>query len=194
MASLSSSASERRPHVLIGVSGSVATIKLPEICSKLRQFAEVSTSPALCECVHHGSHSYHDVCTQIKVIATPHSLAFIQPAAATSAAVDQAGAASFSLKRARHSATADTEHSQSVSLVDSNGVAVTLHTDADEWSMWKQRGDPVLHIEVIHSRCWAGSASSTAKLTDDWLCMSLVTAAQMGRCLRNCSIIRQHTG
>lgn len=26
---------------------------------------------------------------------------------------------------------------------------VPLHCDADEWSSWKDRGDPILHIELV---------------------------------------------
>ena len=37
-------------------------------------------------------------------------------------------------------------------FVNNNLVNVRVWTDEDEWAMWKERGDPVLHVEL---RKWA---------------------------------------
>jgi phosphopantothenoylcysteine decarboxylase len=75
-------------NILIGATGSVATIKLSELVNEVQ-----GNIPD----------------ARIKVIVTEHARHFI-----------------------------DNEKADSVQI---------LHDD-DEWSAWKQRGDPVLHIEV----------------------------------------------
>ncbi|XP_062563223.1 phosphopantothenoylcysteine decarboxylase [Armigeres subalbatus] len=76
-------------NILIGCTGSVATIKLPLLIQKLRD-------------------SVPDI--QIKVIVTHHA-----------------------------------EHFFSASDIPED---VPIQRDADEWSSWSGRGDPVLHIEL----------------------------------------------
>nr|XP_043870398.1 phosphopantothenoylcysteine decarboxylase-like [Solea senegalensis] len=77
-------------HVLVGVTGSVAALKLPLLVSQLLQLPGVD----------------------VRVISTEHAKHFYNPAE----------------------------------------VSVKIYTDKDEWEMWKQRSDPVLHIEL---RRWA---------------------------------------
>ncbi|XP_004594753.1 phosphopantothenoylcysteine decarboxylase isoform X1 [Ochotona princeps] len=83
-------AEERKFRVLVGVTGSVAALKLPLLVSGLLEV------PGL----------------EVAVVTTERAKHFYSP----------------------------------------QDVAVTLYSDADEWEMWKQRSDPVLHIEL---RRWA---------------------------------------
>uniref|UniRef100_A0A7E4UX19 Flavoprotein domain-containing protein n=1 Tax=Panagrellus redivivus TaxID=6233 RepID=A0A7E4UX19_PANRE len=84
--------SSNKFHLLIGVTGSVATIKLGEVISGF-----LAANPEK---------------LVIKVIATKSSLHFFEP----------------------------------------SELPVEVYIDEDEWSMWGNRGDPVLHIEL---RKWA---------------------------------------
>ncbi|XP_053320739.1 phosphopantothenoylcysteine decarboxylase [Spea bombifrons] len=77
-------------HVLVGVTGSVAALKLPNLVSGLLEIPGV----------------------QVQVVST---------------------------ERAKH-------------FYNVNDVSVPLYSEQDEWEMWKQRSDPVLHIEL---RRWA---------------------------------------
>lgn len=50
---------------------------------------------------------------------------------------------------------------------------IPILTDSDEWNAWKQRGDPVLHIDLTK---WADlfviaplDANSLAKMAQVWL-------------------------
>ncbi|XP_060709623.1 phosphopantothenoylcysteine decarboxylase isoform X4 [Hemiscyllium ocellatum] len=43
-----------------------------------------------------------------------------------------------------------TEHAKH--FYDSKDVSAKIYSDSDEWEMWKQRSDPVLHIDL---RRWA---------------------------------------
>lgn len=80
-------------NLLIGCTGSVATIKLPLLCEQLQSKA-----------------TELNIILNIKVITT---------------------------ERAKH-------------FFDSKDLpnTVQLHSDADEWEAWKQRGDPVVHIDL----------------------------------------------
>ncbi|XP_071354361.1 phosphopantothenoylcysteine decarboxylase [Trachinotus anak] len=77
-------------RVLVGVTGSVAALKLPHLVSQLLQLSGVD----------------------VRVITTEHAKHFYNPAE----------------------------------------VSVKIYSDKDEWEMWTQRSDPVLHIEL---RRWA---------------------------------------
>lgn len=106
-------------RVLIGVTGSVATVKLGELISELR-----SLSPEV----------------EIRVVTTSHARWFMG---------DQ---------------SLEAEH---------------VYTDESEWSSWKRKGDPVLHIEL---RNWADvfviapmSANTLAKMANG-LCDNLLTS------------------
>ncbi|KAM9311835.1 phosphopantothenoylcysteine decarboxylase [Gastrophryne carolinensis] len=77
-------------HVLVGVTGSVAAIKLPLLVSGLLQIPGV----------------------QVQVVTT---------------------------EKANH-------------FYDKKDISVPIYSDEDEWKMWTQRSDPVLHIEL---RRWA---------------------------------------
>ena len=105
-------------NILVGVSGSVAAIKIPDILEALS-----------------GLGTCH-----VKVVVTEHSKHFLPPDLTTLGNFCQGA-----------------------------GLESVL-TDDDEWSSWKQRGDPVLHIEL---RKWADiaiiaslSANSLAKLSN----------------------------
>lgn len=79
-------------NILVGITGSVATLKLPELIDAImRHFPE----------------------SHLKVVATERSLHFVHVESFT--------------KKYPH---------------------IPLLRDANEWSCWQQRGDPVLHIEV----------------------------------------------
>ncbi|XP_055691726.1 phosphopantothenoylcysteine decarboxylase [Lutzomyia longipalpis] len=80
---------ERSSRILVGCTGSVATIKLPQLVQKLTE-----AIPGV----------------EIQVVVTEAAKNFFSP--------------------------------------QDLGQDVRLHTDADEWAAWKQRGDPVLHIEL----------------------------------------------
>ena len=75
------------PRILIGVTGSVATIKLTELTKTI-----------------------HDLIAEaeIRIVLTHHALHFTP-------GIDE---------------------------------SILAYTDEDEWALWKQRGDPVLHIEL----------------------------------------------
>ncbi|MEQ2170683.1 hypothetical protein GOODEAATRI_002780 [Goodea atripinnis] len=77
-------------RVLVGVTGSVAALKLPFLVSELLQLPEVD----------------------VRVVTTEHAKHFYNP----------------------------------------SDVSVKIYTDKDEWELWTQRSDPVLHIEL---RRWA---------------------------------------
>ena len=71
-------------------------------------------------------------------------------------------------------ATANSQHFLDLKQLDAD----CIHTDADEWTSWKTRGDPVLHIEL---RKWADlivvcplSANTLAKVASG-ICDNLVT-------------------
>ncbi len=108
-----------RMKILIGVTGSVATIKLSELISGLR-----SRKPAV----------------EIRVITTSHARWFLE---------------------------------------DQDLQAEAIYSDESEWSAWKQKGDPILHIEL---RKWADvfliaplSANTLAKISNG-LCDNLLTS------------------
>uniref|UniRef100_A0A1I7XNF8 Glutathione-specific gamma-glutamylcyclotransferase n=1 Tax=Heterorhabditis bacteriophora TaxID=37862 RepID=A0A1I7XNF8_HETBA len=109
-------------HLLIGVTGSVAVIKLQELIDQLYKF-----------------------CPQdrlwIKVVATGSAVRLLE--------------------------------------TQDHDIEETIYEDRDEWSMWRDRGDPVLHIEL---RKWADSmllapldANTLAKIANG-LCDNLVTS------------------
>lgn len=77
-------------RVLVGVTGSVAALKLPLLVTQLLQLAGVD----------------------VRVVTTEHAKHFYNPAE----------------------------------------VSVKIYSDNDEWELWTQRSDPVLHIEL---RRWA---------------------------------------
>ncbi|MED6254852.1 hypothetical protein ATANTOWER_001171 [Ataeniobius toweri] len=77
-------------RVLVGVTGSVAALKLPFLVSELLQLPGVD----------------------VRVVTTEHAKHFYNP----------------------------------------SDVSVKIYTDKDEWELWTQRSDPVLHIEL---RRWA---------------------------------------
>ncbi|XP_059191966.1 phosphopantothenoylcysteine decarboxylase [Centropristis striata] len=77
-------------RVLVGVTGSVAALKLPLLVSQLLQLPGV----------------------EVRVVTTEHAKHFYNPAE----------------------------------------VSVKIYSDKDEWELWTQRSDPVLHIEL---RRWA---------------------------------------
>lgn len=71
-----------------------------------------------------------------------------------------------------------TEHAQHFFSVDDLPEDVQVFRDSDEWSMWKRRGDPVLHIDLGK---WADviviaplDANSLAKIAQG-ICDNLLT-------------------
>lgn len=86
----------KRLKVLLGVTGSVAAIKIPEIVEKLSAVA--------------------DRVEEIRIVPTETSLKFFDPS--------------------------------SLVTSEKSMVPVKVFRDADEWSSWNGRGDPVLHIEL----------------------------------------------
>ncbi|XP_029008358.1 phosphopantothenoylcysteine decarboxylase isoform X4 [Betta splendens] len=84
-------------RVLVGVTGSVAALKLPLLVEQLRLLPGVSCFVFRVD---------------VRVVTTEHAKHFYNP----------------------------------------EEVSVELYDDKDEWEMWKQRSDPVLHIEL---RRWA---------------------------------------
>ncbi|KAI6190129.1 Phosphopantothenoylcysteine decarboxylase [Aphelenchoides bicaudatus] len=109
-------------HLLIGVTGSVATIKIHEL---IQEFRKKDTAGQMV----------------IKVVATTSSLNFFD-----------------------------------AHQLEEDGI--TVYEDRDEWNVYKQRGDPVLHIEL---RKWADAfliapldANTMAKIANG-LCDNLLT-------------------
>ncbi|XP_037834300.1 phosphopantothenoylcysteine decarboxylase isoform X3 [Kryptolebias marmoratus] len=84
-------------RVLVGVTGSVAALKLPVLVSELLQLPGVSC---------------FTITVDVRVVTTDHAKHFYNPAE----------------------------------------VSVKIYSDMDEWELWTQRSDPVLHIEL---RRWA---------------------------------------
>lgn len=124
--------------ILVGVTGSVATIKLVELVDKL--FANNSNI------------------SEVAVIPTEKSAKFFNP--------DEVAA--VGRKHGKES--------------------VPIWEDADEWSLWKQRGDPVLHIELVK---WADAmilaplgANTMAKIAHG-MCDNLLTCVLRAWDLRN---------
>lgn len=75
-------------NILVGLTGSVATIKAGELCQELKRKFPIAN---------------------IQIVVTKHAEHFLQ----------------------------------GIDLEDCK-----VYRDIDEWEMWKDRGDPVLHIEV----------------------------------------------
>ncbi|XP_078541243.1 phosphopantothenoylcysteine decarboxylase isoform X2 [Lissotriton helveticus] len=105
-----------RFHVLLGVTGSVASLKLPLVISGLLEIPGV----------------------EVRAVTTEH---------------------------AKH-------------FYSSEEILVPLYSDTDEWQMWKERSDPVLHIEL---RRWADvmvicplDANTLAKMANG-ICDNLLT-------------------
>nr|XP_033776843.1 phosphopantothenoylcysteine decarboxylase isoform X1 [Geotrypetes seraphini] len=106
----------KRFHVLVGVTGSVAALKLPLLLSSLLEIAGVD----------------------VQVVTT---------------------------ESAKH-------------FYNAQEIPVPLYSDSDEWQAWKQRTDPVLHIEL---RRWADlllmaplDANTLAKISSG-ICDNLLT-------------------
>lgn len=102
--------------ILVGVTGSVAALKLPLLVSELLQLPKVD----------------------VKVVTTEHAKHFYNP----------------------------------------EEVSVKIYSDQDEWELWTQRSDPVLHIEL---RRWADlfviaplDANTLGKITNG-ICDNLLT-------------------
>ncbi|KAK1924224.1 flavoprotein [Papiliotrema laurentii] len=130
-------------RVVIVSTGSVASVKIPDIISALSKDPSVA----------------------VQIVATKSSLHFY-----SQEQVDQA------VQSAQVTAEADAEEEQTTRH-EVRGVKVW--TDADEWSDWKQIGDPILHIEL---RRWADlvvvapcSADMLAKIAGG-LCDNLATS------------------
>jgi phosphopantothenoylcysteine decarboxylase len=107
-------------HLLIGVSGSVAAIKIPELVAEL--YRQSPTDKLF-----------------IKLVTTQNAATFF----------------------------------------NSDELSETVYNDRDEWSMWRRRGDPVLHIEL---RKWADAfliapldANTLGKIANG-LCDNLLTS------------------
>ena len=107
-------------NILVGVTGSVATIKLPVILDKLKKQSKFN----------------------VKVIFTENSKHFVD--------------------------------------VGKIKELAEVFSDQDEWSTWKNRGDPILHIDLIK---WADlfiisplDANTLAKISNG-LCDNLLTSA-----------------
>ncbi|KAG7522303.1 phosphopantothenoylcysteine decarboxylase [Solea senegalensis] len=103
-------------RVLVGVTGSVAALKLPLLVTQLLQLPGVD----------------------VRVVTTEHAKHFYNPAE----------------------------------------VSVKIYSDKDEWELWTQRSDPVLHIEL---RRWADllviaplDANTLGKITNG-ICDNLLT-------------------
>ncbi|EGR34628.1 phosphopantothenoylcysteine decarboxylase, putative [Ichthyophthirius multifiliis] len=114
---------DQKLNLLIGLSGSIAVIKLQEILEKLIKSEKFN----------------------IKIVATQKSLTFFD----------------YAIQ----------------SYIEQNKLEI--FTDENEWGQWKQRGDPVLHIDL---RKWAHifvitplSANTLAKITNG-ICDNLLTS------------------
>ncbi|KAK1157912.1 phosphopantothenoylcysteine decarboxylase-like isoform X1 [Acipenser oxyrinchus oxyrinchus] len=108
--------SSNKYRILVGVTGSVAALKLPLLVSKLLEIPGV----------------------EVRVVTTDHGKHFYNPAE----------------------------------------IQVPIYSDKDEWELWKQRSDPVLHIEL---RRWASllviaplDANTLGKLANG-ICDNLLT-------------------
>ncbi|XP_006029147.1 phosphopantothenoylcysteine decarboxylase isoform X2 [Alligator sinensis] len=108
--------SPKKFHVLVGVTGSVAALKLPLLVSGLLEVPGV----------------------EVQVVTTERAKHFYNP----------------------------------------QEIPVTLYSDADEWQLWKDRSDPVLHIDL---RRWADlmlvaplDANTLAKIANG-ICDNLLT-------------------
>ena len=93
---------KKRARVLVVCSGSVATVKVPQLVAELAAFA------------------------QVRVVCSKSGLHFLERAEAYKPAAWQ-------------------------DFMAAGGWGLVL-TDQDEWRLWNQLGDPVLHIEL---RRWA---------------------------------------
>lgn len=123
--------SDSKFHILVGVTGSVAALKLPLLVNQLLQIPEV----------------------EVRVVTTEHACHFY----------------------------------------NIEDVPVRVYTDKDEWEMWTQRSDPVLHIEL---RRWAHllliaplDANTLGKISSgicDNLLTCVVRAWDLGRPLLFC--------
>ncbi|AWP08394.1 putative phosphopantothenoylcysteine decarboxylase [Scophthalmus maximus] len=124
-------------RVLVGATGSVASLKLPLLVSQLLQLPEVD----------------------VRVVTTEHAKHFYNPA----------------------------------------DISVRVYSDKDEWELWTQRSDPVLHVEL---RRWADllviaplDANTLGKIASgicDNLLTCLVRAWDTSRPLLFCAAMNTH--
>uniref|UniRef100_A0A8D2ITH2 Phosphopantothenoylcysteine decarboxylase n=1 Tax=Varanus komodoensis TaxID=61221 RepID=A0A8D2ITH2_VARKO len=110
---------QKNAHILVGVTGSVAALKLPLLVAELLKLPGV----------------------EVQVVTT---------------------------ENAKH-------------FYNAGEIPVALHSDADEWQMWKGRTDPVLHIDL---RRWADlmlvaplDANTLAKIASG-LCDNLLVSCR----------------
>ncbi|XP_060931891.1 phosphopantothenoylcysteine decarboxylase isoform X3 [Limanda limanda] len=112
-------------RVLVAVTGSVASLKLPLLVSQLLQLSGVSCSTSV-------------PFVEVRVVTTEHAKHFFNP----------------------------------------EDISVKIYSDKDEWELWTERTDPVLHIEL---RRWADllliaplDANTLGKIANG-ICDNLVT-------------------
>jgi hypothetical protein len=128
--------SDRRPRVLLCASGSVATVKIPELAVKLHAFADVRSVIASfpMSAVRRKAHRML-LLAQVKVVLTK--------------------AADFFLARAK-----DYDPTNWAAFEAARSQLPVLR-DEDEWASWNVVGDPVVHIDVRSKRIvWKPSTLS----------------------------------
>jgi len=142
----------RRPRIVLGVTGSVAAVKSPQIAALLSDFAEVKIVLTSC-----GTHFWR----QAPVYRGGEGWRAFQ----------EVEAMSQTAQREQNELQAPTKKCP-------RDLSSLVFTDADEWAVWQQMGDPVTHIQL---RGWADvlvvaplSAHSLAKLAGG-LCDNLLT-------------------
>jgi len=135
----------KKKNIILGISGSVASIKLKELASLLSQRLSVN----------------------ICIVPTQNSLHFVSDFKDFNRQLPELNDRLSFLKRTSESRNDSTEDN-----------VIFSFTDADEWSSWSQRLDPVLHIEI---KKWADAlliapldANTMAKIANG-LCDNLLT-------------------
>ncbi|XP_035755284.1 phosphopantothenoylcysteine decarboxylase isoform X2 [Egretta garzetta] len=161
----SSSVPQKKSHILVGVTGSVAALKLPLLIAELLKIP--------------GGLPFHkSEYSGQEMIANP-DMCFLQcpkfPIICCNSFLDW-GICSSSVFLKLEVKVVTTERAKH--FYNAQEIPVTLYSDEDEWQLWKGRSDPVLHIEL---RRWADlmlvaplDANTLAKLANG-ICDNLLT-------------------
>ncbi|XP_027781724.2 phosphopantothenoylcysteine decarboxylase isoform X1 [Marmota flaviventris] len=127
---------ERKFHVLVGVTGSVAALKLPFLVSKLLDIPGAETH--MCE--KWGKPKDYKRTQVSQCAGSTHRNHVVREEETHSPEIfQQLEVTVVTTERAKH-------------FYNPQDIPVTLYSDSDEWEMWKHRSDPVLHVDL---RRWA---------------------------------------
>ncbi|KAL9933738.1 hypothetical protein V8E36_007396 [Tilletia maclaganii] len=163
--------SERPLHVVLGCSGSVASVKIPLIVEKLLSYDNVMVQVVPTE---HAAHFWSD--EDLRARLNP----FVEEVYGQQrTSVEKPTGQSYGVNDLARENKAARSTAFSSRGGDRSHGGFKLWDNRDEWDDWKQVGDPVLHIEL---RRWADvvllapcDANTLAKLAGG-ICDNLLTS------------------